>query len=112
MDGSNNQLITWKLVKEDILRFCGDCNEFTARLAIPVEYLQEYEIRKYVETYNEMFSELEARKSSLSFSVTRLSDSISEKVSGDALLCLEQAIECCAGVFKATLQMWVLSGGM
>ena len=110
MSDKDKRLESWKFVKEDILRFCGDCNEFTASLAISVEHLPEDGIRKYVETYNETFSKLEARKNSLSLAVTGLSDSISEKASADAFLCLEQAIECCTKVFKATLQMWV--GGM
>ena len=112
MDDKGSELERWELVKEDILRFCGDCNEFTASLAIPVDHLSEDGIRKYVETYNETFSKIEAMKSSLSLTVAELADSISEKVSADAQLCLEQAIECCARVFKATLQMWVISGGM
>ncbi len=102
----------WNRIKEDIQRFSKDCSEFAASLDVSVEHMSEAKIKKYFESYNETFSRLEARKNSLMLTVVGLSDSISEKAKNDAFVCLEQAVECCSGVCKATLQMWVISGGV
>lgn len=102
----------WKRIKDDICLFCEDCNKFAATLDIPVEFMTEAKVRKYVETYNGTFSKLEVKKNNLTLAVAGLSDFISDKAKDDAFLCLDQSMEYCSGIFKTILQMWIKSGGM
>lgn len=98
----------WNRVKEDILRFSKDCNEFAASLDIPVKHMTEAQFGKYVATYNETYSKLEIRKNAMKLIVAGVSDSISEKAKNDAFLSIEQSMECCVRVFRGILQKWMI----
>lgn len=98
----------WNRVKEDILRFSKDCNEFAVSLDIPIGHMSEAQFGKYVETYNETYSKLEIRKNAMKLMVAGVSDSISEKAKNDAFLSIEKSMECCARVFKGIWQKWMI----
>ena len=107
-----DQAETWERIKDDIHRFCEDCNQFAASLDTPVEHMSESQIRRYVETYNRTHSELETRMNNIRLTVTGMSDFISAEIRNDALFCIEQSLKSCAEVFRCILKMWVVLGGM
>ena len=98
----------WNRVKEDILRFSKDCNEFVASLDIPVRHMSEAQFGKYAETYNETCSKLEIRKNAMKLIVAGMTDSISEKAKDDAFLSIEKSMECCVRVFRGIWQKWLI----
>lgn len=107
---STAQSNRWEQVKCDIHLFCEDCNKFTGTIDVPTGHLTAAMVKKYVESYNETISKLEARKKSLKLAVVSLSDFISQKARDDAFLSLEKSMESCLDIYNAILQLLNLGG--